>query len=72
MHCFLKTFGRLGGIVALIFLVITLLRQLILLVGILLAIVKFAIIVAFVALMVMIVLAIFRDRARRKREVTEI
>lgn len=72
MLCILKTFGRLGGIVALIFLVITLLRQLILLVGVLLAIVKFAIIVAFVALMVMIVLAIFRDRARRKREATEI
>jgi hypothetical protein len=42
------------------------------LVGVLLAIVKIAIIIAFVGLFVMIVLAILRDRARRKREADEI
>lgn len=68
----LKTFGRLGGVVALIFLVIALLRQLILLVSVLLTVVKIAIIVAFVGLLVMIVLAILRDRARRKREINEL
>jgi len=72
MLSILKTFGRLGGIVALIFLVIALLRQLILLVGVLLAVVKIAIIVAFAAVLIMIILAIFRDRARRKREADDI
>ena len=72
MLSILKTFGRLGGIVALILLVIALLRQLILLVGFLLAVVKIAIILAFAAILIMIVLAIFRDRSRRKREANDI
>ena len=72
MLSILRAFGRLGGIVALIFLIIALLRQIILLVGVLLALVKIAIIVAFVALLVMIALAILRDRSRRKREANDI
>jgi len=55
--------------VALILVVIALLKQLILLVGFLLTAIKVAIIVVFVALLVMIVLAILRDRSRKRREV---
>jgi len=72
MLSILTTFGRLGGIVALLFLIVALLRQLITLVGILLMVVKLAIIVAFAAVLILIVLAIFRDRARRKREASEL
>lgn len=53
---------------ALILVVVALLKQLITLVGFLLAAVKIAIIVIFIALLVMIVLAIFRDRSRRRRD----
>ena len=56
---------------ALILVVIALLKQLILLVGFLLTAIKIAIIVVFVALLAMIVLAILRDRSRKRRE-TEI
>jgi L-asparagine transporter-like permease len=45
---------------------------LIALVGFLLAAVKIAIIVIFIALLVMIVLAIFRDRARKRRGIEEV
>ena len=64
----LKAAGGLGAIVALILVVIALLKQLILLVGWLLAAIKIGIIVVFIALLVMIALAIFRDRCRRRRE----
>jgi predicted membrane protein len=60
--------GRGGAVIALVLLVVALLKQLIVMVGFLLALVKFAIIIAFVAVLVMIGLAIFRDRSRRKRE----
>lgn len=67
----LKAAGGLGAIVALILVVIALLKQLILVVGWLLAAVKIGIVVIFIALLVMIALAIFRDRSRRRRD-TEI
>jgi predicted membrane protein len=60
--------GRGGAVIALVLLVVALLKQLIVMVGFLLALVKFAIIIAFVAVLVMIGLAIFRDRSRRKNE----
>ena len=63
-----KAFGGLGAIVALIFVIIALLKQLILLVGFLLTALKVAIVVIFIAVLGMIALAIFRDRSRRKRE----
>ena len=63
-----KAYGGLGAIVALILVVIALLKQLILLVGWLLAAIKIGIIVVFVALLIMILLAIFRDRCRKRRE----
>jgi hypothetical protein len=68
MTTFLKTCGRIGGVVALILLVVALLRQLISLVGFLLAVVKIAILLIFLGLMVMILLAILRDRSRRREE----
>ena len=64
----LAAFGRGGAVFGLILLVVALLKQLILLVGFLLVVIKFAIVIAFVLTMVMIVLAIVRDRSRRKRE----
>ncbi|HJS24043.1 MAG TPA: hypothetical protein VJ751_06790 [Pyrinomonadaceae bacterium] len=47
---------------------IALLKQLILLVGWLLAAIKIGIVVVFIALLVMIVLAILRDRSRKRSE----
>jgi hypothetical protein len=67
-----RVFSGLGGVIALILLVVALLRQLITLVGFLLALVKIAIVVVFVALLIMILLAIFRDRARKRRDVNDI
>ena len=67
----LKAAGGLGAIVALILVVVALLKQVVLLLGFLLAALKIAIIVLFVAVLVMNVLAILRDRSRRRRE-TEI
>ena len=67
----LAAFGRGGAVLALILLVVALLNQLIVLVGFLLALIKFAIVVAFLSMMVMIVVAIWRDRSRCKREEKE-
>ena len=64
----LYAFARGGAVVGLILLAVTLLKQLIVMVGFLLALVKFAIVVAFIVMIVMIALAIFRDRSNRKRE----
>jgi tetrahydromethanopterin S-methyltransferase subunit E len=68
MSAFLKTFGRWGGILTLILLVITLLRQLIALVSFLIAAIKIGVIVIFVGLMLLIVLSILRSRGQRRRE----
>lgn len=68
----LAAFGRGGAVLALILLVVALLKQLIVLVGFLLALIKFAVVVAFIAMIVMIALAIYRDRSRRKREAAEV
>lgn len=62
-----RAFG-LGSIVAAILLVVALLKQLIVMFGFLLALVKFAIIMAFVAVIVLIGVAIWMDRSRRRRE----
>ena len=67
----LAAIGRGGAVLALILLIVALLKQLIVLVGFLLALIKFAIVVAFVAIMVMIALAIWRSRAREKQEMNE-
>jgi amino acid permease len=57
-----------GGITALILLVIALLGSLLTLGGFLLGAIKVLIVVIFVAVLVMIVFSIFRDRSRHRRE----
>jgi len=57
-----------GGITALILLVIALLGSLLTLGGFLLGAIKVLIVVIFVAVLVMIVFSIFRDRSQRRRE----
>ena len=64
----LAALGRGGAVFGLILLIVALLKQLIVLVGFLLVLIKFAIVVVFIAIMAMIVLAILRDRSRRKHE----
>jgi NADH:ubiquinone oxidoreductase subunit 6 (subunit J) len=61
-----------GGITALILLVITLLGFLITLGGFLLGAIKVLIVVIFVAVLAMIVFSILRDRSHRRREVRDI
>jgi amino acid transporter len=68
---FLFAFARGGAVLTLILLAVALLKQLIIMVGFLLALIKFAIVIVFVVLVVMIALAIFRDRSRRKHEAEE-
>ena len=63
---FLGFLSRGGAVIGLVLLIVALLKQLIVVVGVLLALVKLAIIVVFVAVMIMIGLAIYRDRCRRK------
>ena len=62
----------LGGIAALILLVITLLGSIVTLGGFLLTAIKVLIVVIFVAVVTMIVFSILRDRSRRSREATDI
>lgn len=57
---------------AAILLAFALLKKLIIVFGVLFALLKFGILIAFVAILVMIALAIFRDRSRRKREVADL
>ncbi|MFN2452674.1 MAG: hypothetical protein ABR577_00455 [Pyrinomonadaceae bacterium] len=72
MSAFIRTFGRWGGILTLILLLVTLLRQLIALVGFLLVAIKILVVVAFVGLMVLIIFAMLRGRARRRRDLEDI
>jgi hypothetical protein len=58
----------LAGLSALVLLAITLFSSLIALGGVLLTAIKFAVILIFVAVIVMIVFSIARDRSRRRRE----
>lgn len=72
LMCTLKIFGRLGGVLALIFLIVALLRQLVTLITFLLAAIKIGIVLVFIAIIVMIALAILRDRSQRRREREEL
>lgn len=58
----------LAGISALVLLAITLFSSLISLGGVLLAAIKFAVIAVFIAVIVMIVFFIVRDRSRQRHE----
>ena len=60
--------SRGGAIIGAILLDTALLQQLIAMVGVLLGLIKFAIIIVFVAIMVLIVLAMWRSRQRDKAE----
>lgn len=64
----LKIFGRLGGVIALILLIVALLKQLVALVGFLIVAIKVAVVVIFIALIVLIGLAIWRERCNRRRD----
>ncbi|MGI8657064.1 MAG: hypothetical protein ACR2LC_17820 [Pyrinomonadaceae bacterium] len=72
MSALIKTFGRWGGILTMILLVITLLKQLIALVGFLLFAIKVSVVVAFVGLFLLIVFAMLRGRTRRRRDLEDI
>ena len=61
-----------GGITALLLLVVTLFGSLITLGGFLLGAIKVLIVVIFVAVIVMLVFSILRDRSRRHREVRDL
>ncbi len=65
----LKIFGRLGGVIALILLIVALLKQLVALVGFLIVAIKVAVVVIFIALIVLIGLAIWRERCNRRRDI---
>ena len=72
MSAFVKTAGRWGGILTIIVLVITLLRQLISLVGFLLVAVKAAIVIAFIGLILLMIILVMRGRSQRRREAEDI
>jgi L-asparagine transporter-like permease len=62
----------LGGITALILLVITVLGSIVTLGGFLLAAIKVLIVVIFLAVVITIVFSLLRDRSRRRHEATDI
>ena len=62
----------LGGIAALILLVVTLLGSILTLGGFLLTAIKVLIVVIFVAVLAMIVFSILRDRSRRRHEAADL
>ena len=64
--------GRWGGILMIIALVITLLRQLISLVGFLLVAVKAIVVMAFIGLVLVMILLVLRGRSQRRREAEDI
>ena len=66
MSASLKTAGRWGGVFVIIALVITLLRQIISLVGFLLFALKAMIVVAFVGLVLLMIILVLRGRSRSR------
>jgi len=68
----LQVAGRWGGILALIALLIVLVKQLIALVGFIMLAIKFALIIAFIGLMLLIVITFLSARRKRHREAEEI
>ena len=62
----------LGGITALILLVITLLGSIVTLGGFLLTAIKILIVVIFLAVITVVVFSILRDRSRRRNEAPDI
>ena len=68
MISLVSALARGSAVVGAVFLVVALLKQLITVVGVLVAIIKLAIVVVFIAVLVMIALAIYRDRQKRRSE----
>jgi hypothetical protein len=62
----------LGGITALILLVVTLLGSILTVGGFLLMAIKVLIVVIFLAVLTLVILSIFRDRSRKRREASEL
>ena len=71
MSAILSVAAKWGGVLTIILLVITLLKQLIALVGFVMLAIKIALIIMFVGLMLLIVLSMLRGRGRRRREEAE-
>jgi hypothetical protein len=65
-------FGRWGGILTLIILLIALVKQLIAFVGFLMFAIKVGIVLAFIALFLLIIIAILRGRSQRRRDLEDI
>jgi hypothetical protein len=72
MSSLLMAFGRWGGILTLIILLIALVKQLIAFVGFLMFAIKVGIVLAFIALFLLIIIAIFRGRSQRRRDLEDI
>ena len=68
MTAFLKIAGSFGGIVTIILLVITLLRQMIAFVTFLMTALKVGIVLAFVGLLLLVGMSILRENRRRKKD----
>jgi hypothetical protein len=68
MSALFVTFGRWGGILTLIALLIVLIKQLIAFVGFLMFAIKIAIVFAFIGLILVIIVAMMRGRKHRRRE----
>jgi hypothetical protein len=62
----------LGGITALILLVVTLLGSIVTIGGLLLTMLKVLIVVIFVAVLILVTFSILRDRSQKRREAREI
>ena len=71
MTALLATFGRWGGILTLIALLIVLVKQLIALIGFLMFAIKIAVVIAFIGVLLLIVLTMLRARGQRRREAGE-
>jgi len=61
----------LAGISALVLLAVTLFSSLIALGGVLLAAIKFAVVAMFIAVIVVLVFSIVRDRSRRRQQTSD-
>lgn len=72
MSSLLMAFGRWGGILTLIILLIALVKQLIAFVGFLMFAIKVGIVLAFIALFLLIIIAILRGRSQRRRDLEDI
>jgi amino acid permease len=62
----------LGGITALILLVVTLLGSILTLGAFLLTAIKVLIVVIFMAVLILVIFSILRDRSRRRREASDL